>query len=71
MDHSERVTVFNYRVFDFRAGATQLSKFKASREVIASFRGEVLEGTSEEVSRAELDERGRFRRVPKGWGELR
>jgi hypothetical protein len=71
MDQAERVTVFNYRVFDFRSGETRLAKYKAPREVIAGLRGQVLEGTDEEVSRADLDERGRFRRVPVGWDEVR
>ena len=70
MDRPPTVEVFNFRAFDFRAGEARLSKYKASRDVVADLRGEVLEGTSEDVSPADLDKRGRFRRIPIGWDRL-
>ena len=44
--------------------------FKAQRETIPQFGGQVLERTREDVAPAELDERGRYRRIATSWGVL-
>jgi hypothetical protein len=70
---ADQVLVYAYRLSGVPGdlGMPKLSRFKAERHVIASvFKGQVLEGTGEEVSRADLDEMGRFRRVATGWGDL-
>ena len=71
MQQAETVEVFSFRVFDIKAGNMHQSKYKAPRDVVANFGGEVLEGTAEHVARADLDEHGRYRRVAIGWGESR
>lgn len=70
MNSPDKQTVFSFRVYDTSTRTWRLSGYKATREVIARMSGEVLEGTSEVVSRSELDDRGRHRRVATGWGEL-
>jgi hypothetical protein len=71
MEQRETVKVYSFQVFDIHASGFRIAKHKATREAIGSrFGGEVLEGTAQEVSPAELDEQGRFRRVATGWGEL-
>lgn len=74
MEPGDSVTVYSFSVVDLReldTQATRLSKYKATRESIAACPGAVvLEGTGQEVSRAELDEQGRYRRIATGWGEL-
>ena len=67
MDEREAVEVFNYLVFDVEAREMRLSKHKASRDVVLSLNGRVLEGTSETVARTNLDPYGRFCRVATGW----
>ncbi len=71
MEPTDTVEVLSFRTFDLEAGVMRLSKFKATRHaIVASLGGEVLEGTEQEVSRAELDEQGHYRRIATGWGEL-
>ena len=71
METSKRVTVYNFSQFDVGSDAPVVSGFKAQRQAIAKiFKGQVLEGTGEEVPESELDQDGRFRRVATGWGSL-
>jgi len=71
MQEQETVSVFSFRVFDVDAGEMRISKYKATRESIAShFGGELLKGTEQLVSVEELDGNGRFHRIATGWGEL-
>jgi hypothetical protein len=71
MDAADKVTVYAFQVFDAARERYRIAPFKAPRELVTSrFGGEVLQGTSESVPSDDLDERGRFRRVPSGWGAL-
>jgi hypothetical protein len=74
MEQIDSVTVYSFTIVDLHqldAQAMRLSSYKATRESIRARRGaEVLEGTGQKVSRAELDEEGRYRRMATGWGEL-
>jgi hypothetical protein len=71
MEQRQTVKVYSFRVFDVHANGLRVAKHKATREAIVSqLGGEVLEGTGQDVSPAELDEEGRFRRIATGWGEL-
>jgi hypothetical protein len=71
MKASKTVTVYNFSHFDVGSDAPVVSGFKAERQAIAKvFKGQVLEGTAEEVPESELDQEGRFRRVATGWGSL-
>lgn len=68
---SKLVTVYNFSQFQIGSDAPVVSGFKAQRQAITKvFKGQVLEGTGEEVLEAELDHDGRFRRVATGWGSL-
>ncbi len=66
-DEREVGEVFNYLIFDVEARAMRMSKYKASRQVVSSLSGRVLEGTSQTVARTDLDLYGRFCRVATGW----
>lgn len=71
MDSSQTVTVYHFRVYEPDAESFRVSSFKASRELIVErFRGDVLEGTDEQVESSALDAEGRYRRIATGWGEL-
>lgn len=71
MSKRDTVIVYSFQVRDFMPESTTHAPFKASRELIEhKFKGQVIEGTGEEVSVAELDAEGRHRRVATGWGEL-
>ena len=71
MDASKTVTVYNFSQFEVGSDAPVVSGFKAQRQAIKKlFKGQVLEGTGEEVPESELDGDGRFRRVATGWGSL-
>lgn len=71
MDTSKIVTVYNFSQFEVGSDTPVVSGFKAQRQAIARiFKGQVLEGTAEEVPESELDQDGRFRRVATGWGSL-
>lgn len=68
---AETVTVYSFRVFEIDAENYQVAPFKAPRHLITQrFRGDVLEGTGEEVAADELDAHGRYRRIATGWGAL-
>ncbi len=63
----DEVTVYNYLTFE----APYPAPYKAPRDHIEGvLRGRVLEGTGEQISRAQLDDKGRYRRIASGWGEL-
>lgn len=71
MDTAKIVTVYNFSQFEIGSDTPVVSGFKAQRQAIAKvFRGQVLEGTGEEVPESELDQEGRFRRIATGWGSL-
>ena len=55
--------VFAYRICSEVAGrpsAWRVSKYKATREAIAMFQAELIEGTDEHVPASELDKDGRY-----------
>jgi len=71
MSEDKTVTVYNFQVIGLRPESPTVSTFKASRVLIQQkFKGQVLEGTGEDVSITELDAEGRYRRIATGWGEL-
>jgi hypothetical protein len=68
---SDTVTVYSFRVFDGGPETAHVATFKATREAIERvLGGEVVEGTGQDVDPAELDSRGRYRRIATGWGAL-
>ncbi|HEX5688236.1 MAG TPA: hypothetical protein VFY73_29810 [Ideonella sp.] len=69
-DDAETISVFSFRFYDGHSERPEIAPFKATREAIAGLRGEVIEGTEQQVARSELDADGHFRRIPTGWGEL-
>lgn len=71
MSQRGTVTVYSFQVRDFVPESTTYAPFKATREsIVHKFKGEVLEGTGEQIPRDELDAEGKHRRVATGWGEL-
>ena len=71
MDSAGLVTVYYFSVHELGHDRPVVPAFKASRDRIRDvFKGEVLEGTGEEVQPSELDSHGRYRRVATGWGDL-
>ena len=69
--NADTVTVYSFRVFETDAETYQVAPFKAPRHLITErFRGDVLEGTGEEIGADELDAHGRYRRIATGWGAL-
>lgn len=71
MDEVSTVIVYSFRQYDPYLRMHDVAKFKAPRDLIVSrFKGEVLEGTHEEVEASALDADGRYRRIATGWGEL-
>lgn len=71
MDSVQTVKVYSFRVLERVPETYRVSSFKAPRQAIVErYRGEVLEGTGEEVDVTELDAHGRYRRVATGWGAL-
>ncbi len=71
MESSELVTVFNFRKFESGTDLPLVAPYKAAREtIVETLKGELLEGTGEQVSSALLDNQGRYRRIATGWGEL-
>lgn len=71
MNSEQTVKVYSFRVFELVPEAYHVSSFKAPRQAILErYRGEVLEGTGEEVDVTELDAQGRYRRIATGWGAL-
>lgn len=71
MEYQQTVTVYSFRVFELEPEAYHVARFKAPRALIEQrYRGEVLEGTGEDVDASELDAEGRYRRIATGWGAL-
>jgi hypothetical protein len=70
MQEQESVLVHAFR----RVGKTledfEVAGFKATREQISALGGEPIPGTEQQVPRSELDERGNYRRIATGWGDL-
>ena len=72
MSEFDTVTVYSFQIIEFGPERSRLATFKAPRELILDrFKGELLEGSDEDVPIADLDAEGRYRRVATGWGELR
>jgi len=72
MSKHETVTVYSFQVVDFWPERAKVSTFKAPRELILNrFKGKPLEGTGENVTVADLDAEGCYRRIATGWGALR
>ena len=70
MDARKTVEVYYFRPIHSGAESTELSRFKAPRDVVKRLKGQVVEGTGEEVTVDQLDAEGRYRRIATGWGEL-
>jgi hypothetical protein len=71
MEAADTVTVYSFRLFELDAEAYHIANFKASRHLITQrYRGDVLEGTAQQIDASELDPEGRYRRVATGWGAL-
>ncbi len=71
MDATSPVKVSNFWTCDKGAESPTLASYKATREAIAQRRfGRVADGTEQVVSIADLDAKGRYRRIATGWGEL-
>lgn len=69
MSQPQIVRVYAFRAYDAEAAEFRVVPFKAPRELIHSrYRGEVLEGTGEDLPESELDDRGCYRRIPTAWG---
>ena len=70
-DKATSVAVYNFRDITNGYELAVVSSFKATRQAIAEFfRGDPIESTEEWVVASELDEFGRYRRIPTGWGDL-
>lgn len=71
MEADGTVTVYNFRIFELDAESYHVAAFKAPRHLITErYRGDVLEGTAEQIDASELDAEGRYRRIATGWGAL-
>ena len=71
MDESKLTEVHGFWTYDKGIEAPALAPFKATRESIATvWKGRVADGTEQWVDDSQLDDRGRYRRIPTGWGEL-
>ncbi len=65
------VTVYNFRDLANGVESSAVSPFKATRKAILEvFRGDPIDATEEQVLPEDLDEMGRYRRLPTGWGDL-
>jgi hypothetical protein len=62
--------VFAFRVNEGFFELSHTSQFKATRDTIRALGAELLPGTQQKVATSELDERGLYRRVNTGWGDL-
>lgn len=68
---ASKVAVYNFRDFTRGIEMAEVAPFKATRQAIQDmYRGKPIQGTEELVSPDDLDELGRYRRMPTGWGEL-
>jgi hypothetical protein len=71
MPQHDFVTVYAFRHLDGGRDTGCHAKFKATRDAIREVhRGQLLGGTHEKVRPEALDNQGRYRRVPTGWGAL-
>ncbi len=71
MSEYATVKVYNFWTYERGVELPPLAPFKATRESIAKvWHGRVADGTEQVVSPAELDNLGRYQRVPTGWGDL-
>ncbi|MEP7057524.1 MAG: hypothetical protein ABI809_07105, partial [Caldimonas sp.] len=61
MNSRALVTVYGFKMWSRSEARYLVSKFKASREVIARYEVILMEGTEEAVPTADLDSRGRYR----------
>ena len=65
------VTVHGFKVFDPDSREMQVAACKATLAAIGQVASaEPVPGTAEDVPRHALDDQGRYRRVPTGWGAL-
>lgn len=68
---SQGVAVYNFRTLDSGFESSPVSTFKATwRAIVDVFGGDPIEGTEQRVPASELDDQGRYRRRPTGWGDL-
>lgn len=68
--HQEGVAVYSFRVYAGHVEIPRVAGYKATRQAIRELDGEAIAGTEELVAETELDEKGRYRRICTGWGEL-
>jgi hypothetical protein len=64
------VTVYSFEIYDPSRRSMEVQREKAQRATIATLGGRLLEGTGEAVECEDLDDRGFYRRLATGWGEL-
>jgi len=68
---ADTVAVYNFRDLAHGFESADLSRFKATRQAIVDiFQGDLVDATEQWVCADELDELGRYRRLPTGWGEF-
>jgi hypothetical protein len=70
MTDAHPVDVFNFRLPEGHLENRHVAPFKATLARIRVLGGELMPATRETVSFDELDEEGRYRRIPTGWGGL-
>jgi hypothetical protein len=70
MQDEPHTEVFGFRVSGAFVEVAHTSRFKATKDTIQSLGAELLPGTRQLVHKSELDERGLYRRVNTGWGDL-
>ena len=71
MEESTPVKDYNFWTCEKGTESPMLAPYKATREAIAElWFGRVADGTEQVVTTADLDAKGRFRRIATGWGEL-
>ncbi len=65
------IAVYTFRSLEAGVESSRVSTFKATREDIERVLvGDVLDATEEWIEPSRLDEDGRYRRLPTGWGDL-
>jgi hypothetical protein len=70
MTDANHVNVFNFRLPHVHPENQRVAPFKATLARIRALGGELLPATRETVSFDEIDDEGRYRRIPTGWGGL-
>jgi hypothetical protein len=70
MHEEDSAEVYAFRVNEGCFELSHTSSFKATRDTIQALGGELLPGTKQWVPTSELDERGLYRRMNTGWGDL-